>query len=570
MKRSIIILALTGLALTLGNTGCNRPTNSTIGLTPELQEVAALAQNRTSDENIIGYIRNSGKGYKVTANDIVILTKNGVSQNVIGALMQQPAPAAAAPAVVPTASVAVAPAAPVAPATPAAAPVIVNVNNTQTAPAEPVATAAAPSTPVAMAPAPGAPEPPPSPEYFETQLAPYGQWMFLPEFGTRCWVPNGLPPGWRPYFDSGHWVYTDSGMFWESEHPWGAIPFHYGRWVFRGSWLWVPAYEYAPAWVIWRHGEGHMGWAPVPFGATFVSGGWEFHGRHVAVDFDFGLSPTLFVFVGGNHFLDRDFHRHEMHGEEWHRAFAHSEMNHFVHDEHGHGFRVEGFERTRVEIIVGRKVEPVRHEEVRGHALENLHHNAVHEGPAHPRVEPSAHGPAHDDKPEHGGGKPASPAHEGATHAPTEPATHAPTHEEKVSHPVSKPVTQPKDAPVHAPVEPATHAPAHEEKVGHPASTAGQTQVSPTPGEPVTHAPVREEKGVHPVSKPAPETSELPVQPRTEPVVRAPAREDRSTRAGGRPSAVDNPSTTDNPGKSAPTDSKRKRKNSDQPTADQN
>ena len=64
MKRSMLILALTGLALTLGNTGCNRPTNSTIGLSPDLQEVAALAQNRTSDENIIGYIRNSGKGYK--------------------------------------------------------------------------------------------------------------------------------------------------------------------------------------------------------------------------------------------------------------------------------------------------------------------------------------------------------------------------------------------------------------------------------------------------------------------------------------------------------------------------
>jgi len=322
-------------------------------------------------------------------------------------------------------------------------------------------------------------------------------------------------------------------MYWDSEHPWVAIPFHYGRWVFRGSWLWVPAYEYAPAWVIWRHGEGHMGWAPVPFGATYVSGGWEFHGRHVAVDFDFGLSPTLFVFVGGNHFLDRDFHRHEMHGEEWHRAFAHSEMNHFVHDEHGHGFRVEGFERARVEIIVGRKVEPVRHEEVRGHALENLHHNAVHEGPAHPRVEPAAPGPTHEDKPEHGGGKPAGPAH-----APAEPVTHAPAHEEKVVHPVSKPAVQP--------------------------------QASPAPAEPVTHAPAHEEKVVHPVSKPTPETHELPVQPRTEPVVRTPAREDRSTRAGSRPSAIDSPSTGDNPGKSPPTDSKRKRKDSDQPTADQN
>jgi len=384
MKRSINLLTVAGVVLTIWCAGCSRETTSTIGLTPELQEIAALAQNRTSDENIIGYIRNSGKTYKVTANDIVILTKNRVSQNVIAVLMQT-TPPSAAPVVV--AAAPVTPAAPVAaPAQPA--PVVINVNNTPATPAAPVAAVepSAPSAPPVMAPPPNQPEPPASPEYFEAQLAPYGEWVNLPEFGTRCWLPSGLPPDWRPYFDSGHWVYTDNGMCWESDYPWGAIPFHYGRWVNPGGrWVWVPAYEYAPAWVLWRHAEGHMGWAPVPPGALFVAGGWEFHGRRVAVDFDFGLAPTLFVFVGSEHFLERDFHRYELHGEEWHHVFARSEFNHFVHDEHGHGFRVEGFEREHMEHLVGHKVEPVRHEEVRIHALETLHKNAA--PGAHPHAE---------------------------------------------------------------------------------------------------------------------------------------------------------------------------------------
>ena len=575
MNRSLMILALTLLAFSLGSTGCNRPTNSTIGLAPELQEVAALAHNRTSDENIIGYIRNSGKTYRVTANDIVILTKNGVSQNVIGALMQQPAPAATptveTPTPVPTPT-------PVATAAPAPTPVIVNVNNAPApAPATPVA-AVTPSATAIPAPAPVAPEPAPSPEYFEAQLAPYGQWMYLPEFNTRCWVPAGLPPGWRPYFDNGHWVYTDSGMYWESEHPWGAIPFHYGRWVFRGSWIWVPAYEYAPSWVIWRHGEGHMGWAPVPPGAMFVGGGWDFHGQRVAVDFDFGLSPNLFVFVGGGHFLDHDFHRHELHGDEWHHAFAHSEMNHFVHDEHSHGFRVEGLERNHVEIIIGHRVEPVRHEEVRVHALENLHRNTAHppaaeahELPAHSRVEPVGHTPpVHENKADHAGTKPAVETHPQPTPPRAEPVGHTPpVHDDKVDHTGTKPAVETHPQPTPPRTEPVGHTPVHEEKVDHTGTKpVVETHPQPTPArtEPVAHSPAHEEKVDHTGTKPAVETHESPTSSRFEPT-RLP---DRSSRIGGRPATVENPALSDTPTKTTSTDPKHKRKDSDQPTADQN
>jgi hypothetical protein len=47
---------------------------------------------------------------------------------------------------------------------------------------------------------------------------------------------------------------------------WGWAPFHYGRWFLHDDygWLWVPGTEWAPAWVDWRHGDGWVGWAPLP------------------------------------------------------------------------------------------------------------------------------------------------------------------------------------------------------------------------------------------------------------------------------------------------------------------
>jgi uncharacterized protein DUF6600 len=99
-------------------------------------------------------------------------------------------------------------------------------------------------------------------------LEQYGTWRPHPRFGS-VWVPNGVPPDWRPY-SYGHWVYTDEwGWYWVSddvEADWGWVAFHYGRWVFeRGfGWFWVPGEEWAPAWVDWRYGDDYSGWAPLP------------------------------------------------------------------------------------------------------------------------------------------------------------------------------------------------------------------------------------------------------------------------------------------------------------------
>jgi hypothetical protein len=169
-----------------------------------------------------------------------------------------------------------------------------------------------PSTPAPVAmQAPAAP-PTPTLDYFQAQLAPYGTWVTVSGYGL-CWQP-AVGPGWRPYYDGGHWEYTDAGYFWQSDYPWGDIAFHYGRWAYVGmgtdpAWVWVPGFEYAPAWVVWRHDDddGYIGWAPLPPGAAFVNGDWFFHGARVGVGFDFGLGAGFFTFVGYDHFWEHNY-----------------------------------------------------------------------------------------------------------------------------------------------------------------------------------------------------------------------------------------------------------------------
>lgn len=99
---------------------------------------------------------------------------------------------------------------------------------------------------------------------FYNELAPYGQWIQYPQYGS-VWMPN-VDPGFQPYATAGHWVMTDYGNTWVSDYPWGWAAFHYGRWIYDpayGGWLWVPGSDWAPAWVTWRSGGGYYGWAPL-------------------------------------------------------------------------------------------------------------------------------------------------------------------------------------------------------------------------------------------------------------------------------------------------------------------
>jgi hypothetical protein len=102
----------------------------------------------------------------------------------------------------------------------------------------------------------------PTLERFKQALSPHGRWVQTPEYG-EVWVPN-VPAGWRPY-SQGQWVYTEAGWTFVSSEPWGWAPFHYGRWAYHETlgWVWIPGYEWAPAWVAWRYGDAYIGWAPL-------------------------------------------------------------------------------------------------------------------------------------------------------------------------------------------------------------------------------------------------------------------------------------------------------------------
>ena len=101
-------------------------------------------------------------------------------------------------------------------------------------------------------------------ESFYNELAPYGQWMQHPGYGS-VWLPS-VGPDFQPYSTNGHWIMTEYGNTWVSDYAWGWGPFHYGRWMYDpayGGWLWLPDTDWAPAWVSWRSGGGYYGWAPL-------------------------------------------------------------------------------------------------------------------------------------------------------------------------------------------------------------------------------------------------------------------------------------------------------------------
>jgi len=105
---------------------------------------------------------------------------------------------------------------------------------------------------------------------FHKELAPYGEWLEVADRGW-CWSPSGLDVDWRPY-TRGRWAWSDAdGWVWASDFEWGWAPFHYGRWDFVEDlgWVWIPGTTWGPAWVSWRSGGDHVGWAPLPYSIGF-------------------------------------------------------------------------------------------------------------------------------------------------------------------------------------------------------------------------------------------------------------------------------------------------------------
>jgi hypothetical protein len=106
-------------------------------------------------------------------------------------------------------------------------------------------------------------------DIFYGSLSPHGEWIYV-DRDVYAWRPLQVHTGWRPYL-YGQWAWTDHGWYWVSEEPWAWAVYHYGRWYCDDyyGWIWIPGYEWAPAWVEWRIGGAYVGWAPLGPYAVF-------------------------------------------------------------------------------------------------------------------------------------------------------------------------------------------------------------------------------------------------------------------------------------------------------------
>jgi hypothetical protein len=141
-------------------------------------------------------------------------------------------------------------------------------------------------------------------DVFYSSLSPLGEWVVVAE-GTYAWRPLNVEADWRPYLH-GQWLWSDRGWYWWSDEPWGWATYHYGRWYYDESygWLWVPGFEWAPAWVEWRYGDECIGWAPLGPYAMFQAGVGIHYSR-------FWVTPHRYwVFVGGTFFTQPNIAMH--------------------------------------------------------------------------------------------------------------------------------------------------------------------------------------------------------------------------------------------------------------------
>lgn len=153
--------------------------------------------------------------------------------------------------------------------------------------------------------------------YFYTQLSPYGSWI---EFGDGVygWKPVHMRMGWAPYAN-GRWIWTSDGWYWDSYEPYGYIVYHYGRWYQDNyyGWVWIPDYQWAPAWVEWRYDNNYIGWAPLPPYAVFsISVGIHFTHSYYSpysqwnfVSYNYFCDPYVYKYYAGPKYKNRIYSR---------------------------------------------------------------------------------------------------------------------------------------------------------------------------------------------------------------------------------------------------------------------
>src|ERR1019366_8335819 len=333
-----------------------KPLPPSIRPTGPLAEVIKLAASGVEESVIMAFVTNSPSPFNLGVEEIIYLNDIGVSGSVVTAMMQRDQALKGLSA---NAGPMYAPEPATAPTPPEMAPE-----------APPPADYAAESYP-----------PPPADDTgystFYDSLAPYGTWVDVAGYG-RCWQPTVVVanPTWRPYCDSGRWVYTDCGWYWMSGYSWGWAPFHYGRWFqhHRLGWCWTPDKVWGPSWVCWRYSGSHCGWAPLPPGAWFRPGvGLTFHGRHVNGSFGFGLGVRSFAFVDISHFRDSHLNRHALPPQQaaqvFHTTAASAMIVGNIHHVVNHGIpveRVAAATGTQIHEISIRQVNATAEQRARG------------------------------------------------------------------------------------------------------------------------------------------------------------------------------------------------------------
>lgn len=157
---------------------------------------------------------------------------------------------------------------------------------------------------------------------FRPTLDPYGTWVTDQKYGT-VWVPSQDAVGddFAPYVSSGHWALTpDNDWTWQSDYPFGAVVFHYGRWVWvpGTGWAWVAGRRYANAWVDWRvptDDYGYVGWAPMPpawgwYGGSALALGWYPAAPYVFCPSGYAFSYNVHSYIVHDRYVIHDIASH--------------------------------------------------------------------------------------------------------------------------------------------------------------------------------------------------------------------------------------------------------------------
>lgn len=151
---------------------------------------------------------------------------------------------------------------------------------------------------------------------FYSHLAPHGVWMEFDD-GLVVWRPTIMRRGWAPY-SNGRWIWTDYGWYWDSYESFGYITYHYGRWFYDDyyGWIWIPDYDWAPAWVEWRYDDNYVGWAPLPPYAVFSI--------NIGIQFTFNyVTPyNHWHFVNYNYMCDPYVYKHYVGPKYKYRVFS--------------------------------------------------------------------------------------------------------------------------------------------------------------------------------------------------------------------------------------------------------